>query len=142
MLVSAHHRNEGINEYVEMMREKDRKAKEATELKQKRKEERERKKAENEIEREKKRREQEEKNKKGQGKGKGQRQSSSESGEQSNEETHPILRSTRLIRAPQCYRDDTADSDNNNTLRILCYSREPPVSDGIVFWVDCDRCGE
>ena len=51
------------NEYMEMLREKDKKGKEATELKQKRKEERELKRIEREKEHESKRKEQEEKRK-------------------------------------------------------------------------------
>ena len=60
------------NDYVEIMKEKDRKVKEAAELKQKRKEERELKKIEKEKEREQKKKELEEKrrNKKERGKGK------------------------------------------------------------------------
>ena len=60
------------NEYVEMIREKDRKKKEASEMKQRRKEEREHKKMEKEKERERKKVERGEK-KKVRGKGKGKR---------------------------------------------------------------------
>ena len=129
------------NDYVEIMKEK-----------QKRKEERELKKIENEKECEQKKKELEEKrrNKKEREKGKKrQRHSSSESGEQAitgseNEDVNNHIRQSRrrCIRVPNRYRDENADSEASDTECVICNAREPLISDGIVFWVDCDRCGE
>ena len=140
------------NDYVEIMKEKDRKVKEAAELKQKRKEERELKKIEKEKECEQKKKELEEKrrNKKERGKGKKrQRHSSSESGEQfvtgsENEDVnnHNRLSRRRCIRVPNRYRDENADSEVSDTECVICNTREPLISEGIVFWVDRDSCGE
>ena len=140
------------NDYVEIMKEKDRKVKEAAELKQKRKEERELKKIKKEKEREQKKKELEEKrrNKKERGKGKKrQRHSSSESGDQSvtgseNEDVNNHNRPSRrrCIRVPNRYHDENADSEASDTECVICNARESLISEGIVFWVDYDSCGE
>ena len=81
--------------------------------------------------------------KRGKGK-KRQRQSSSDEASASDTETHqPSSSRTRSVRPPSRYRDEeTADSDESDTVCIICGCREPPVKDSIVFWVDCDSCGE
>lgn len=99
------------NDYVEMMREKDRKAKETAELKQKRKEERGLRKVEKEREQERKKKEREEKKQKGSGQGKGrkqQRHSSSELDEctatasEDGDKNHQTTSSrTRSVQPPQ-----------------------------------------
>ena len=38
--------------------------------------------------------------------------------------------------------DSDADSQASNTECIICNAREPPISSSMVFWVDCDQCGE
>ena len=132
------------NEYTEMMRERDRKEKQAAEMKQKRKEEREQRK---EQEKERKRKEREEKKKGDSGrqkKGKGKKRSHSSS-EESEDEAHPhqAVSHTRTIRAPERYGDNSDDeSDASTTKCIICHAREPPITEAMVFWVDCDRCGE
>ena len=130
------------NEYVEMIREKDRKKKEASEMKQRRKEEREHKKMEKEKERERKKVERGEK--KGRGKGKGKRPLQYSSGEDEQEiDLHqPKSRRTRPVRAPARYGESTSESEGSDTVCLLCNSREPPIASSKVFWVDCDRCGE
>ena len=81
--------------------------------------------------------------KRGKGK-KRQRQSSSDEASASDTETHqPSSSRTRSVRPPSRYCDEeTADSDESDTVCIICGCREPPVKDSIVFWVDCDSCGE
>ena len=129
------------------MRERERKEKEAAELKQKRKEEREQKRLEKEQERERKRKECEEKIKGGsssqtKGKGKKRSRTSSEEASESEDEGHPnqTVSCTHTIRAPERYEDKSdAESDASTT---KCNAREPPIAENMVFWVDCDRCGE
>ena len=125
-----------------MMREKEKKEKEAAEMKQKRKEEREQKRAEKE-QREKKRMERERKRKQSEGnqtrgKGKCARQNEEEAFEdeiycQSSTLTHST-------QAPERFRDDTPTG--SDTVCILCNAREPPIAADIVFWVDCNHCGD
>ena len=132
------------NDYLEMMKEKERKEREAAEQKQKQKEEREMKKIEREKERERKKKQREKDGgKRGKGK-KRQRQSSSDEDSASDTETHqPSSSRTRSVHPPSRYRDEeTADSDESDMVCIICGCREPPVKDSIVFWVDCDSCGE
>ena len=140
------------NEYTEMMRVKDRREKEAAEMKQTRKEEREQKRLEKEQERESKRKEREEKKKQSnssQGKGKGKKRRRSSSEEEPHNESedeshrHQTLSHTSTIRAPGRYQDESdAESDESNTVCIICNVREPPIAASMVFWVDCDKCGE
>ena len=113
------------NEYVEMMREKDMKEKEAAEQRQKRKEERESKKREREKEEEKRQRRR---------KGK-KRQCRTSPGSDDENETSNF--------SDQAQRDEDTNSEVSDTVCMLCNARKPPVSRGsIVFWVDCDGCGE
>ena len=132
------------NKYVKiMMREKDRKEKEASKKKQQQKEERERKKMEKEKEQERKKAEREER-RKGRGKGKGKRPLQYSSGE--DEEIsclhQPKSRGTRLVRAPERYRESSPENEESDTVCFLCNSREPPIACSRVFWVDCDNCSE
>ena len=132
------------NDYVERMKEKERKEREAAEQKQKRKEEREMKKIEREKECERKKKQREKDGgKRGKGK-KPQRQSSSDEASASDAETHqPSSSRTRSVRPPSRYCDEeTADSDESDTVCIICGCREPPIKGSMVFWVDCDSCGE
>ena len=152
------------NEYTEIMRVKDRREKEVAEMKQTQKEEREHKRLKKEQERERKRKEREEKKKQRKrkereekkkqskshqekGKGKKCRRSSSEE-EPHNESDddshhHQTLSRTRTIRAPIRYEDGSdVESDESNTVCIICNAREPPIAVNMVFWVDCDKCGE
>ena len=64
-----------------------------------------------------------------------QRQSSSDEASASDTETHqPSSSRTRSVRPPSRYRDEeTADSDESDTVCIICGCREPPVKDSIVF---------
>lgn len=135
------------NEYTEMMREKDRREKEAAEMKQIRKEEREQKRLEKEQEKERKRKEREEKKKQGsstKGKKKEKKRTHSSSEDESaSEDEGPRQSRTRRIRAPDRYEGESdANSDASDTVCIICKARDPPVSASIVFWVDCDQCGE
>ena len=136
-------------DYVKMVREKEKKEKDAAEQKQKRKEERELKKMEKEKEQERKRKEREAKkrDRQAEGKGRGKKRKRPQSphdhnGTSSESEERPTRSSTRSIRAPQRYCNRDSDSDDSGTLCMLCSSREPPVSESMVFWVDCDSCGE
>ena len=134
----------------EMMREKDRKGKEAAEMKQRRKEEREQRRVEKEQQRERKRKEREDKKKQGEGcrtKGKGRKHAhhSSSEDEPHEDESHfqSTSRCTRLVRARDRYRGDSpAESEESDTVCIVCKEREPPIASSMVFWVDCDQCGE
>ena len=140
------------NDYREMIREKERKGKEAAELKQKKKEERERKKLQKEQEREMKKKEREKKKQGNNRKGKEKRcrdSSSSDENEPTSEDKGPSQSRTRTIRPPDRYEgdrarasDSDADSQASNTECIICNAREPPISSSMVFWVDCDQCGE
>ena len=131
------------NEYVEIMREKDRKEKEASEKKQRQKEERQRKKMEKEKEQERKKAEREER-RKGRGKGKGKRPLQYSSGEDEEEMNlqQPKSRRTCSVRAPERYRESSPESEESDTACFLCNSREPPIACSRVFWVDCDHCSE
>ena len=138
------------NEYTDMMRVKDRREKEVAEMKQTQKEEREHKRLKKEQERERKRKEREEKKKQSksrQGKGKKRRRSSSEE-EPHNESDddshhHQTVSRTRTIRAPIRYEDgNDVESDESNTVCIICNAREPSIAASMVFWVDCDKCRE
>ena len=131
-----------------MMRVKDRREKEAAEMKQTRKEEREQKRLEKEQERERKRKEREEKKRQSnssQGKGKVKKRRRRSSEEEPHNESedechrHQTLSHTRTIRAPGRYQDESdAESDESNTVCIICNAREPPIAASMVFWVDCD----
>ena len=151
------------NDYVEMVREKDKKEKEAAELKMKCKEERELKRIEKEKERERKKKEREEKKKqKGNKRGnkrKSQCQNTAHkpprindeggteeqhvSSSDNEEENRPSSsrRTLRSVRPPSWYCDDF-DSDVSTTVCTICDAREPPIKESLVFWVDCDECGE
>ena len=137
------------HEYTEMMREKDRKEKEAAEAKQKRKEEREQKRLEKEQEQERKRNKRKEKRiqgsssqKKGKGRKRSRRSSEEEATVESEDELHHrnTVSHTRTIRAPDRYGGESSDS--STTECIICDAREPPITAKMVFWVDCDQCGE
>ena len=112
------------NEYVEMVREKDRKEKEASEMKQRRKEERERKKMEKEKERERKKAERGEK-KKGRGKGKGKCPLQYSSGEDEQEiDLHqPKSHRTRSVHAPE----RTLQRVRAVTLYAFCATQGSPL---------------
>ena len=87
-----------------MMREKDRREKEAAEMKQKEKEEREQKRLEKEQE------------------------------TLTEVRTRVATRVLHTIRAPDRYQDESdADSEASNTVCIICYAREPPISASTVF---------
>ena len=121
-------------------------------MKQTRKVEREQKRLEKEQERERKRKEWEEKKKQNnssQGKGKGKKRHCSSSEEEPHNESddeshhHQTLSRTRTIRAPSWYQEESdVESDESNTVCIICNAREPPIAASMVFWVDCDKCGE
>ena len=158
------------NEYVEIMREKEKKEKEAAELKKKWKEKRELKKIVREKELERKKKEREEKKKQNENKwGKGRKrrcpdpagphkqprvedevEEEKESGNESasdEEDNHDqpcsLSRASRSIRPPRRYRDESSDESNaSTTVCIICDAREPPIQETMVFWVDCDKCGE
>ena len=147
------------NEYFEFVKEKERKEREATELKQKRREERELKRDEKEKEVQRKKRLREEKQQKGNsreriGKGKARpkrlcmepeeeldEEEDLSNGEEGN--PHPSRQGSRYIKPPCRYVcEEDSDTDSSNTLCIICGLRNPPVSASTVFWVDCDCCGE
>ena len=136
------------NEYVDMVREKDKRKKEAEELKQKRKEERELKRVEKEKERERKNQE------KRSGKRKARKGTApkrmrlldyeEEHSEYEEENDAPSSSRTmsRSIRPPQKYLHESSESDSSTTLCLICDLREPPIAQETIFWVDCDNCGD
>ena len=126
------------------MRVKDRREKEAAEMKQTRKEEREPlKRLKKEQERERKRKEREEKkrqSKSRQGKRKGKKRRRSSGEEEPHNEGdddshhHQTLSRTRTIRALIRYEDGSdVESDESNTVCIICNAREPPIAASMVF---------
>ena len=124
------------NDYVEMMKEKERKEREAAGQKRKRKEEREMKKIEREKEHERKKKQRKKDGgKRGKGK-KRQRQSSSDESSASDTEIYqPSSSRTRFVRPPSHYRDEeTADSDESDTVCIICGCRELPVKESMSQW--------
>lgn len=46
------------------------------------------------------------------------------------------------ISSAQLLANEGEESDGSDTVCMICNAREPPVSEEIVFWVDCDSCGE
>ena len=134
------------DEYVQMVREKDRKEKEAAE--KRRKKEREQKTVE-EQQKERKRKEREKKkhgeSSRGGGKPKKRaHQSSSEDEPLDDESDLPSTStSTRSVRAPnRCRGNSPSGSEDSDTVCFMCKQREPPIASSMVFWVDCDHCGE
>ena len=135
------------NEYVQMVREKDRKEKEAAE--KRRKEAREQKRVEKEQQKERKRKEREKKKHGESSRGGGKRkkrahQSSSEDEPLDDESDLPSTSTrTRSVRAPNRYGGNSPSwSEDSDTVCFMCKQREPPIASSMVFWVDCDHCGE
>ena len=54
----------------------------------------------------------------------------------------PKSRRTRSVHAPERYRERSPESEESDTVCLLCNSREPPIACSTVFWVDCDHCSE
>ena len=50
-------------------------------------------------------------------------------------------RTRSSIKAPDRYGDDTA-SEDSDTVCMICNERDPPIVETMVFWIDCDNCGE
>ena len=158
------------DEYHKMMEEKDRKEKEAAELKEKRKQEREEKKREREQKKAEKEQQKAKKvrhktDKKGKEKEEGKPKKRKSKGSQKKESKHPRLyndytsdsddavvdssqprisqrpKRTRQLLARFCVDDDESSSDND-TLCELCDKHEPEgVTAKHIFWIDCDKCG-
>lgn len=119
-----------------MVREKDKKEKEAVEQKQKRKEERELKRREKEKECERKKQEQNEKKQK-----RGRRKKRPYTNTDSNDSASSGGDNVTVSSA-QLLANEGEDSDGSDTVCMICNAREPPVSEEIVFWGDCDCCGK
>lgn len=52
----------------------------------------------------------------------------------------PCQSCTSTIRAPNQYEGE--GDANNDVSNTVCKAREPPIVASIVFWVNCDQCGE
>ncbi len=151
------------NEYIDMMKEKDAKEREAEELKKKRKEEQEHKKEEREKQKREKEEEQRKKkeehenakkereearnanqvqSKKGKKRALNQDLDSLESCQSESEEPSERSRPRRIQQLPARFRDESSDSDSDEgTLCKLCNAREPAsCKSSVVFWVDCGSC--
>ena len=131
------------NEYVEMMREKDRK--EASEMKQRRKEER-----------ESARRWRRKKSERGRKWSVGRRRRVEgrkrvsvpssifqvKTNKRSTSTNQRAAVHVQYVLQRDNYRESTSESEGGDTVCFLCNSREPLIASSRVFWVDCDHWGE